>query len=184
MLNSLLPLNELNTSGIYSIINLVNGRIYIGSASNLKQRRFKHLSLLSRNIHDNRFLQNSWNKHGGDNFEFKVLEFCIKDLLLWREQHYIDSYFSVEPNGFNITPTAGSNIGLKLSEETKALISQRNRERGKASVETKAKMSATRKGRIQTPEWIARRHAAAQLTKAKKRQKELTMLNVDVIGSF
>ncbi|MEQ8172689.1 MAG: GIY-YIG nuclease family protein, partial [Candidatus Eremiobacterota bacterium] len=59
-------------SGIYCIINRVNQKIYIGSAKNLKDREKQHFSLLKNNKHVNKYLQNSYNKHGYENFEFKI----------------------------------------------------------------------------------------------------------------
>ena len=51
-------------SGIYQIKNLVNEKIYVGSAINLYQRKCEHFSDLRKNIHDNPHLQSSYNKYG------------------------------------------------------------------------------------------------------------------------
>ena len=60
-------------SGIYKIENLINGKIYIGSSVDLLGRKNAHFSQLNRNIHGNKKLQNSFNKYGKDNFNFKIL---------------------------------------------------------------------------------------------------------------
>lgn len=72
-------------SGIYSIRNTINGKIYVGSAVNLYKRRLNHLSTLRRNTHKNPHLQASFNKHGEDSFEFITLEKCNSDSLVSKE---------------------------------------------------------------------------------------------------
>lgn len=60
--------------GIYSITNSVNGKIYIGYASNIRSRWSYHKNRLDRNTHDNAYLQNAWDKYGKDAFSFSVIE--------------------------------------------------------------------------------------------------------------
>jgi len=119
-------MNEItNKPGIYAIKNTINGRIYIGSSIGLRDRKSGHFRWLRLGEHCNPFLQADYNKHGGDKvYEFVVLE-TVEDinLLIEREQHYIDRYFDNQDRCFNICPTAGSNLGYKMSEETKRKIS-------------------------------------------------------------
>src|SRR5436189_4881922 len=102
-------------SGIYKIVNKANGKLYVGSALNLRKRCNTHFNFLSKKIHSNRFLQNSYNKHGKEIFEFAVIEFVDDpSLLIIREQFYIDTYKSFDRlKGYNISPTAGNNLGMK-----------------------------------------------------------------------
>lgn len=51
-------------SGVYKISNKINGKVYIGSSCNLKRRKYSHFSKLRKGLHNNRYLQNSWNKYG------------------------------------------------------------------------------------------------------------------------
>jgi excinuclease UvrABC nuclease subunit len=44
-------------SGIYCIKNIINDKMYIGSAVNLKTRRYEHFHFLTKNKHHNRHLQ-------------------------------------------------------------------------------------------------------------------------------
>lgn len=105
--------------GVYIIRNKINNKCYVGSAINLYERYNQHFSGLRSNSHENARLQNSWNKYGSDAFYFEIIEFIEdpQDLLAF-EQLYLDLVFGRETS-FNLTPTAGSLLGYKASEETK-----------------------------------------------------------------
>ena len=63
-----------NKSGIYQIRNLVNNKIYVGSSNNLYRRKtYEHFRELRLNKHHNKYLQNSYNCHGEENFVFEVI---------------------------------------------------------------------------------------------------------------
>ena len=109
-------------SGIYAIINLLDGKRYIGSAVNLKRRRWDHFSDLRNGVHKNGHLQNAFNKYGEDAFCYSVLELVFdKSNLIEREQVWIDGYEFDEL--YNIARIAGSSLGTKHSEETRKKIS-------------------------------------------------------------
>lgn len=131
----------MNKSGIYIIKNTINGKSYIGSAVNLKSRESKHKSDLSKNKHHSIKLQRSWNKYGKQNFIFDILEIVLnKNDLIEKEQFWIDLYGSYK-NGFNCCGIAGSILGIKRSEETRAKMSNANKLRAPVSDETRKKMS-------------------------------------------
>jgi group I intron endonuclease len=111
-------------SGIYQIINTINGKIYIGSSVNLKQRFNDHKKLLRHNKHPNKHLQSAWLQYGENNFVFTILEYVEPLSLLIREQFYIDS-LSTSNNkiGYNISKIAGNTFGTKRSEESKLKMS-------------------------------------------------------------
>ena len=62
-------------SGIYSILNTLNGKIYIGSANDIDRRLSEHLRRLRNNKHTNKKIQNSWNKYSEENFVFNIIEY-------------------------------------------------------------------------------------------------------------
>jgi group I intron endonuclease len=113
--------------GIYQILNKKVGDCYIGSAVNLKKRTTQHVSLLRNNKSKHVHLQRAWNKYGEENFEIVFLEIIEdKDKLTDREQYYIDQ---IKPK-YNIRIIAQSNLGLKDSDEVKALKSKVAKSRG------------------------------------------------------
>jgi len=107
-------------SGIYQIQSKLNGKIYIGSAVNLKERKKNHFWNLKYKKHVNAYLQNHYNKYGKADLLFSILEFCEKEKLIEREQVYIDAWKPI----FNICKIAGSILGVKYSEESKQKMSK------------------------------------------------------------
>lgn len=189
------------TTGIYKIINATTKKIYIGSSIDIENRWRQHKFQLSKNKHHNSHLQNSWKMHGSEVFVIEIIEICdpIKEILLEREQYYIDT---LKPE-YNICPKAGSRLGSKASEETKkkmsltmkgrpgispsaetrarialaaSNISDETRAKMAASKagrkipeETKAKMATAHKGKVKTPEHIAANHASANIRRNSER---------------
>jgi hypothetical protein len=183
-------------TGIYQIKNTITGKVYVGSAINIKNRFLDHKQLLKRQKHHSKKLQHSVNKYGIENFVFEIIEECEKDFLIEREQYYINTYESYE-KGYNATPTAGSKLGFKFSEESKKKMrqSQKGLRAGekhplygkrhseetkrkisiknsgkKASEETKRKMSKSRKGR--TPAMLGKKHSEETKRKISKANED------------
>ena len=132
-------------SGIYIIRNTFDNRVYIGSAVNMYNRIKDHLKDLKRNKHRNKYLQNFFNRHGMCLY-WNVLKEVRCDDLIPIEQLYLDEYKSFErTKGFNIQKVAGSMLGFKHSEESKAKMS-RIRKGKKFSKEARRNMSLSRQG--------------------------------------
>ena len=104
-------------SGIYCIENTTNNKKYVGSSKNILHRLYSHRAYLRKNTHHNSKLQNSWNKHGESSFVCYVLEFCEQNILLQREQYYIDT---IKP-WYNITTEVQE---LHISDESKIKMSE------------------------------------------------------------
>lgn len=138
-----------NKSGIYQIRNLINNKIYVGSAINLIKRKNNHFSILKNNKHRNNKLQNSYNLYGENNFIFEVIEFVEnKNKIIEHEQYWIDR-LNIVKYGYNICPIAGNITGFKHSDDYKLKITgSGNPFYGKHHTEeTKQKMSVARKGK-------------------------------------
>lgn len=114
---------KLKFSGIYCIINLVNQKRYIGSSKNISQRLWCHRANLRHNKHENKHLQNAWNKYGEDMFQYFVLEKCDEEILIEREQFYIDT-LNPEYNQMLkvVKPEYSVESRKKLSETRKKLF--------------------------------------------------------------
>jgi len=120
-------------AGIYKIVNLENGRIYIGSTTTFRKRFKSHNHTLTSGKHTNKFLQNDFNKYGTDNFLIEVLEHVTfdpleslsdkKKKLISVEQTYIDKYYDSQKNCYNFRKDAadsrqGSKAILEVNRET------------------------------------------------------------------
>ena len=108
-------------SGVYVIVNSINGKRYIGSANNFDGRFRAHRSLLRKGKHHSVHLQRSYDKHGKDAFRFMPLLRCEPEECVALEQLLMDG---MKPE-FNMSPTAGSQLGLRFSEESRERISKR-----------------------------------------------------------
>lgn len=147
-------------SGIYMIKNLVNGKIYIGSAVNLCGRKNTHFHELRNNKHHSRYLQRAFNKYGEGNFVFDVLEYVEnKESLIEAEQRYLDSLQSYNPiYGYNMCPNAKNCLGYKHSEEVRTRRSKfqmgrpGTRNGTHQSTEARIKISKSNKGKKRTGE--------------------------------
>lgn len=77
--------------GIYGIVNIIDGKKYIGSSNNVTRRWREHRKALYEGTHWNTHLQNAWNKYGDKAFLFTMVE-EIKEInaLSIREQYWIE----------------------------------------------------------------------------------------------
>lgn len=81
-------------SGIYKIVNKIDGKYYVGSTKNFHKRwKYYHLRDLRLNKHKNDKLQNAWNKYGEESFEFvpfEYIQYSDKTEMLMVEQKYLN----------------------------------------------------------------------------------------------
>lgn len=132
-------------SGIYMILNLINGKYYIGYAKNFIERWDRHINDLNNNNHHNYHLQNAWNLYGEKNFQFDILDECEEEFLCSMEHYWCNLLLPHNKNyGYNIAPT---NPFCKpcMAEETKLRISLANKGK-EVKPETRAKISNTLMG--------------------------------------
>ena len=142
--------------GIYGIKNIVNNKIYVGKTGmSFGDRWDSHKALLRSNKHDNRYLQNAWNKYGEENFKFIVIEDCDVCVLNEREIYWI-KFYKDKGLSYNLHDggDGGYNLGKHLSDETKRKIGEKNRVNmlGKTHSEaTKQKMRDAHLGKKYKP---------------------------------
>lgn len=93
---------ETKICGVYKITNQVNGKIYVGSSNNVKNRWGQHKRKLNEQCHGNAHLQRAWDLYGGENFVFEIIEECDQAVQFEREQHYLNALNPFDANGYNL----------------------------------------------------------------------------------
>lgn len=77
-------------SGVYQIQSKTHPfRIYIGSSIDIKNRWNIHRNFML-NGYAPSILQAHYNKYGKDDFVFTIIELCLPEFLLSRENYYIE----------------------------------------------------------------------------------------------
>ena len=135
-------MNDLDKTGVYQILNTVNGKRYIGSAAKSFRQRWKlHLNKLRRGMHPNKHLQSAWAIYSESSFAFSILLICEPERCLSEEQSVIDSLRATNNKyGYNLAPIAGSVRGFKHSKESRKANSERAKTRN-STEHAKSKMS-------------------------------------------
>ena len=80
-----------NKSGVYRLVNKINGKSYVGSSMSLTNTLsiYYTLNLLKRKK-GSIIIYRALLKYGYSNFRLDILEYCEAGLLMKREQYYID----------------------------------------------------------------------------------------------
>ena len=164
-------------TGVYIILNNVNCKIYVGSAAQkggIIRRKNDHLSKLNTQTHPNIHLQRAYNKHGKDAFVFLSLEYCEPSMCISREQWWLDF---INPE-YNISRTAGSNLGFKHTDETKQ---QMSKDRADPSPEVRRKISEGNIGKIRSPEMRKRYSKMWTNPEIRKKHNSIKLSKTEVI---
>ena len=160
------PVPDLKKPGVYQIRNSQDGRVYVGSAARAIRGRWGvHRHHLRHQKHHNKFLQRAWNKYGEGSFCFSVLAHCSPEWCLAIEQVNILRLSATNRDaGYNLSPNAGSTLGVKHSAEIRA------------------KNSARQVGRIMSPEWIENNRARMmeRMADPVKRKKALAIFRATI----
>lgn len=155
------PHNELVSKfcGVYLILHLKSGRCYVGSSGNLYGRKNAHIGLLKQN------------KHFSKDFQFCYNE-CNKLAIFYLPTKDRDSAFELEQKILDLHLKSS----YLFNTASDSVFSQKN---AIVSEETRKKLSAVSKGRVQDPEWVKKRTAyllgrtLPETTVEKIRQKAL-----------
>lgn len=143
--------------GVYKITNKLNGRIYIGSAKEFKNRWKEHARSLEKGKHHNRFLQADYNKCGPEVFSFSILEIIEGDKVArtTAEQKYVNETYDHGDQCYNLHKDTISYQG-----ERKACLE-----------ETKKKIGDANRGRVYSPEALENIRAASRNRIGKSNEK-------------
>lgn len=117
--------------GIYRILNTKNNKMYIGSSEDLDKRKTNHFGMLKRNKHHSIHLQRAYNRtiNAQQVFIFEILEYCNEEILLERENYYLNYYCKSQDYinninkeflkiSYNIQPYAVKGFSGKHRKET------------------------------------------------------------------
>lgn len=120
--------------GVYQIRNLLNEKVYIGSAKRFKERWQGHLRSLEKGTHHNKHLQSAYNLYGTNGFVVEILELVSgsTEERRNREQEHIDGYLEKWDMCYNVR--------YKTIEHEPSCFTH-------TPEETRKKLSAQRKGR-------------------------------------
>lgn len=98
---------------IYVIKNIINGKVYVGQASNAYDRFRRHRNNKVSAAKQNLEIIKAMKELGADNFYYVILENCEDDMADEREIYYIEKFNSFK-NGYNrTTGGAGTNTFTK-----------------------------------------------------------------------
>ena len=123
---------------IYVRPNLINGKKYVGQATDLKVRQNRWNNL--NQPYAGPAINAARAKYGIDNFGFEILKECKDDELDYWEKYYVKELNTKAPYGYNLTDGGGGMSGYTLSEETKKKMSECHKGKHR-SEETKRKLS-------------------------------------------
>lgn len=118
--------------GIYIIRNAADEKVYIGQSVDVEYRICNHFSNLKWNRHDNEHMQRAYNKNP-DAFSWELLCECTEEELDAKEIWFIAEYGCADPRrGYN--------------------RSYGGQQEHRATIETRRKMSESKKGKMFTEE--------------------------------
>jgi hypothetical protein len=109
---------------LYKTTNLINGKFYVGMHSTD--------DLEDEYLGSGKYLRNSINYHGKENFKKEILEFFdTREILMEKEKDFVNKDFIKDPLCMNLHiggngnfPFSTTRLGSKTSEETKQLQSK------------------------------------------------------------
>nr|YP_009710789.1 GIY-YIG endonuclease [Macrolepiota fuliginosa]QFZ98737.1 GIY-YIG endonuclease [Macrolepiota fuliginosa] len=109
-------------TGVYCLVNSINGHTYIGSSVNIERRMKSYLnnSFLKSKQNSNMPITLALSKYGQEHFAVLIVEYVDIENLTLRETYYIASllpYYNVLKQGY-------SSLGYKHTEDTKNLLSE------------------------------------------------------------
>ncbi len=133
---------------IYLRTNLVNGKQYVGQATDFKRREYQWKNNSTPYAGD--YINKAREKYGIENWSVEVLKECeaIDELNYW-EKYYIEKLNTKRPYGYNLNDGGKGQTGFKHSEESKDKMSKSKMGKRKGihcTEEVKKKISEATKG--------------------------------------
>lgn len=156
------PSSNSNAPGIYKITNTHTQRVYVGQCKNFATRWSQHSSSVRNNKHQNKFIQNDFNKCkeelGNDDFlvfeVIEVMEGSTKEERTAREQVWIDTFYDKQEQCYNFKKVASpvdKTTWSNTPEETSRKLSVAVRNALETDPSYRAKLSEKSKLRWSEP---------------------------------
>ena len=138
----------MKNAGVYAITNRTTNRVYIGGSRRVDKRWKEHRKHARDSRHHSHSFQADWDKHGEQDFDFRVLLWCSSDNLRMYEQACMSRFLSY----YNVSPCADSQFGLEFRDEARIKMSAaakrtRNFTGHSHTDESKRRISESRKGK-------------------------------------
>lgn len=135
---------------IYKIINIINGKIYVGQRKSkvIPENDIKYFG-------SGVVIKSSIKKYGKDNFEKEIIEICNSININEREIFWICKLNSMLPNGYNLTEGGDGFRGMKFSQEHKINLSKAIKK--SITPERRKMMSEVAKNRVDSMETRAKK---------------------------
>ena len=131
----------MKVSGIYRIVNKINGKSYVGLSRNISRRFVEHKT--PRNLRKTSVLARAFRKHGIDNFYIEIIERCDLAALSDRERYWIDKLnpeYNMNDGGLgNLGHTVSPSVRRVLSDSARKQWEQKTPAEKKAFVHTNLK---------------------------------------------
>ncbi len=114
--------DQTDKSGVYCLINNINGHAYVGSSINLTSRMRSYLNntFLKSKQNINMPITKALLKYEQSNFTLLILQYVEPESLAIKETFYITLLMPY----YNVLKQAYSSLGYKHTEETKKLLSK------------------------------------------------------------
>ena len=131
-----------NEEFVYIIINLINGKKYVGQTKNFQKRMKEHLVYFSKN--SPYLIHKAIKKYGEENFKCIPIH-CPKDKKNEWERFLIKEFDTITPKGYNLTEGGQNNNSWEfMSDEKKREIIDKIKEKRTGhttSIKTKEQIS-------------------------------------------
>lgn len=149
-------------AGVYTLTIRATGQQYVGGSKNVDHRFRQHQHRLRHDFHRSVWLQAAYDMGGMEAIEFKRLLTCRPEDVTFYEQRAIDE---LKPE-LNAAPRAGSNVGIKMTDE--------QRERLKLRPQSQPKMLFDVKGETLSAPELAKKYGLGIGTVRKRLERGVT----------
>lgn len=158
---------------VYLRTNLINGKQYVGQASDFKRREYDWSNLNAPYAGD--YINKAREKYGLESWSVEILKECnsSEELNHW-EMYFIEKFNTKRPFGYNLNDGGKGQSGFHHSEESKTKMSNSKKGVNKGiprTEETKKKISEAKSG-IRTSLGMTNHHhsdeSKLKMSKARK----------------